>query len=70
VLLAIIFGYLLVLAAFTMMAELFLGLAFWKLVASNASITDVDSLRSVRARGEDRALAGEGLADALNVGSY
>jgi len=70
VLLAIIFGYLLVLAAFTMMAELFLGLAFWKLVASNASITEVDSLRSVRARGEDRALAGEGLADALNVGSY
>ena len=70
VLLAIIMGYLLVLAAFTMVAELFLGLAFWKLVASNAAITGVHSLRSVMARGEDRALAGEGLADALNVGSY
>lgn len=70
VLAAIVFGYLLLLAAFSLMAELFLGLGFWKLVARGASITGVDSLRSVKARGEDTALAGEGLADALNVGAY
>ena len=70
VLLAIIFGYLLLLAAFSLMAELFLGLGFWKLVAQGASITGLDSLRDVRARGEDTRLGGEGLADALNVGAY
>lgn len=70
VLLAIIFGYLLLLAAFSMMVELFLGLGFWKLVATGATVTGVDSLRSVKARGEDASLAGEGLADALNVGAY
>lgn len=70
VLLAIVLGYLLVLAAFTLMSELFLGYGFWRLVALNASITGLDSLRSVRARAEDPALAGEGLADALNVGGY
>jgi hypothetical protein len=70
VLLAIIFGYLLLLAAFSLMAELFLGLGFWKLVANGATITGIESLRSVKARGEDTALAGEGLADALNVGAY
>jgi hypothetical protein len=70
VLLAIVFGYLLLLGAFTLMAELFLGLGFWKLIAQGASITGLDSLDNVRARGEDRALAGEGLADALNVGAY
>lgn len=70
VLLAIAFGYLLLLAAFTLVAELFLGLGFWKLIASNARIVGIDSLATVRARGEDTALAGEGLADALNVGAY
>ncbi|HEV7344915.1 MAG TPA: DUF898 family protein [Devosia sp.] len=70
VLLAIILGYLLLLGAFTMMVELFLGLGFWKLVAQGASVIGIDSLASVRARDEDRSLAGEGLADALNVGAY
>lgn len=70
VLVAIIFGYLLLLGAFSLMVELFLGLGLWKVVARGASITGLDSLGSVRARGEDKALAGEGLADALNVGSY
>lgn len=69
-LVAIVLGYLLILAAFTLMAELFLGLGFWKLIASNATVTGLASLGSVRARDEDRALAGEGLADALNVGAY
>lgn len=70
VLLAIIFGYLLLLGAFSLIAELFLGLGFWKLVANSATITGIESLRTVKARGEDTALAGEGLADALNVGAY
>jgi hypothetical protein len=70
VLLAIIFGYLLLLGAFSLMVELFLGLGFWKMVARGATITGIDSLRSVRARDEDTTLAGEGLADALNVGAY
>lgn len=70
VLVAIIFGYLLLLGAFSLMAELFLGLGFWKLVATSASISGIDSLGSVRARGEDTRLGGEGLADALNVGAY
>jgi uncharacterized membrane protein YjgN (DUF898 family) len=70
VLLAIVFGYLLLLGAFSLMVELFLGLGFWKLVAQGASITGLDSLRDVKARGEDARLGGEGLADALNVGAY
>jgi hypothetical protein len=70
VLLAIIFGYLLLLGAFSLMVELFLGLGFWKVVAKGATVTGVDSLRSVKARDEDTSLAGEGLADALNVGAY
>ena len=67
---AVVVGYLLLLAAFSFMHQLFVGLAFWKTVASNATVTNVGSLRSVRARAEDKALAGEGLADALNVGAY
>jgi hypothetical protein len=70
VLVAVVIGYLLILAAFSFMYELIIGLGFWKLVARNATITDVASLRGVRARGEDTTLAGEGLADALNVGAY
>jgi hypothetical protein len=70
VLLAIIFGYLLLLGAFSLMVELFLGLGFWKMVAKGATVTGIDSLRSVKARDEDTTLAGEGLADALNVGAY
>ena len=69
-LVAIIVGYLLILGAFSLMSELFVGLGFWKLIANGATIAGVESLRSVRARDEDMALAGEGLADALNVGAY
>lgn len=39
-------------------------------MARGGSITGLESLRTVRARDEDTALAGEGLADALNVGAY
>ena len=67
---AVVVGYLLILAAFNFMRELFIGLGFWKHVANSATITNVASLSGVRARGEDKTLAGEGLADALNVGAY
>lgn len=70
VLLAIILGYLLLFGAFTLMSELFIGLGYWTLVARGATVTGIDSLASVSARGEDPRLAGEGLADALNVGAY
>jgi uncharacterized membrane protein YjgN (DUF898 family) len=70
VLVLVVLGYLLILGAFAMMSELFLGLGFWKLVARGTTITGIESLRTVQARGEDTAVGGEGLADALNVGAY
>lgn len=69
-LLAIVAGYLLILGGLNLTRELFLSLAFWKLVANGARITDIDSLDTVGARAEDTSLGGEGLADALNVGAY
>lgn len=63
-------GYLVSLAALGLMAEVYLDCGYWMLVARGASITGLDSLGSVRAGDEDKALAGEGLADALNVGSF
>ena len=67
---AIITGYLLVLGGFSWASEVFLGFGFWRLVAHGARISGLETLSSVRARDEDRALGGEGLADALNVGAY
>ena len=69
-LLAILAGYLLVLGAFSLMSELFLGLGYWTLLARGARIAGLESLSDVCARGEDTAIGGEGLADALNVGAY
>ncbi len=63
-------GYLVSLAALGLMAEVYLDCGYWMLVARGASITGLESLSSVRAGHEDKALAGEGLADALNVGSF
>ena len=63
-------AYLFAAAVLSLLAELFISYGFWRLVARNAAIAGVESLRSVRARQEDDALAGEGLADALNVGAY
>ncbi len=67
---ALALGYMVLLASFAAMAELYLSLGFWKAVANGTTIENVDSLRSVRAGAEDTSLAGEGLADALNVGAY
>lgn len=68
--LGLILGYLVVLGSFGLLGEVFLGYGYWMLVARGATFTNADSLDSVRAAGEDHALAGEGLADALNVGAY
>jgi uncharacterized membrane protein YjgN (DUF898 family) len=62
--------YLVVLGAFGLLAEVILGFGWWKLLARSATISSPDSVRSVRATPEDRALVGQGLADALNVGAY
>jgi hypothetical protein len=62
--------YLLAIGALRLFGEVILGFGYWRAVARGASISNVWTLRSVRAGAEDRALAGEGLADALNVGSY
>jgi hypothetical protein len=67
---AIILAYLALLSAWAILSETVLGFGYWATVARNATIASPDSLRSVRATREDTALAGEGLADALNVGAY
>lgn len=69
-LVAVVLGYLLVFGAYIAMRDLFIGLGFWRLVAQGASISDLHSIANIQARGEDKALVGEGLADALNVGAY
>lgn len=66
----LIVAYLVVLGAFGMLAEVVLSFGWWRLLALGASLSNPDSLRSVRATAEDRALIGQGLADALNVGAY
>ena len=68
--LVLIIIYLIVLGAFGMLAELILGLGWWKLLARGATIEKPESLTTVAATAEDRALVGQGLADALNVGAY
>jgi uncharacterized membrane protein YjgN (DUF898 family) len=66
----LIVAYLVVLGAFGLLAELILAYGWWRLLARSATISSPDTLRSVRATGEDRSLIGQGLADALNVGAY
>jgi hypothetical protein len=64
------FTYLAVIAIFSLLSEVFLGYGYWMLVARGASVANLESLDSVRVAAEDKSLAGEGLADALNVGAY
>lgn len=66
----VIAAYLVLLGAFGLLAEIILSFGWWKLLARGATITNAASLETVRATAEDRALIGEGLADALNVGAY
>ncbi|MDB5507408.1 MAG: hypothetical protein JWR75_2046 [Devosia sp.] len=66
----LVIGYLLVFGTFTLLWEIILGFGFWRLIARGTVLTNPDSLKTVQARAEDHSLAGEGLADALNVGAY
>ena len=66
----LILAYLIVLGAFGMLAEVILSFGWWRLLARGATVVNPDSLRTVRSTAEDRALIGQGLADALNVGAY
>lgn len=66
----LIVAYLVVLGAFGLLAELILAYGWWRLLARSATISNPDSLKTVRAAIEDRSLIGQGLADALNVGAY
>ena len=66
----LILAYLVVLGAFGLLAELILACGWWRLLARSATITNPDSVRTVRSTAEDRSLIGQGLADALNVGAY
>ncbi len=45
-------------------------LGVWRVVVDTLEIADIAGLDRVSAADEDKALAGEGLADALNVGSF
>jgi hypothetical protein len=63
-------GYLALLATFAVLGEVVLAFGYWKLVAREARIANADSLKLVRASGEDPSLMGEGIASALNLGSY
>jgi uncharacterized membrane protein YjgN (DUF898 family) len=62
--------YLVFLGLWGVLSELVLAFGYWKIVARGSSIENIESLSSVRAAGSESPLAGEGLADALNVGAY
>ena len=66
----VIGGYLVGFASFSLLAETILDFGYWKAVASRATLSNVENLATIRAIDEDQALVGEGLADALNVGSF
>lgn len=67
---ALIGIYLTLLATIALLSEIILACGWWILLARGARVSNVESLASVRSTPEDRALVGEGLADALNVGAY
>ena len=67
VLIAFYLGFL---GLWNLLSEMVLAVGYWKVVARGAQITNIDALDTVRAAGTESPLAGEGLADALNVGAY
>ena len=62
--------YLGFLGLWNLLSEMVLAVGYWKIVARGAHITNIDALDTTRAAGAESPLAGEGLADALNVGAY
>lgn len=69
-LIAIALAYLVVVAAYSLLWEIIISFGYWKLVARNTVIANIDTLSTVRAQGDESPNIGEGLADALNVGAY
>ncbi len=67
VLIAFYLGFL---GLWNLLSELVLAVGYWKIAARGAQITNIEALDTVRAAGTESPLAGEGLADALNVGAY
>jgi len=63
-------GYLVTVSTFTLLGEVFIDCGYWMLVSRNAVITNLESLDGTLATAEDKSVAGEGLADALNVGAF
>lgn len=66
----LILAYLVVLGALGLLAEVVLGFGWWRLLARATTIANPDDMQTVKSAPEDRALIGQGLADALNVGAY
>lgn len=62
--------YLGAIAVLSLVAELFIGFTFWKMVVRNLNIDNVETLDSVRAFSAESPAVGEGLADALGSGGY
>jgi hypothetical protein len=62
--------YLAFLAVLAILAELVFGLGYWRLVARGVVIENENDLRTIRAKGQESTLTGQGLADALNVWAY
>lgn len=68
---AIVVGvYLVGFGTFSLLVETIVDFGLWKAVARSTTVANLESLRGVRATDEDKALVGEGLADALNVGAF
>lgn len=62
--------YLVFLGLWGVLSELVLAFGYWKIVARGTRVENLDRLGTIRAAGVESTLAGEGLADALNVGAY
>ncbi|MBU1175240.1 MAG: DUF898 domain-containing protein [Alphaproteobacteria bacterium] len=62
--------YLAFVGLWSALAETIMGFGYWKIVVRRARVDNIESLNSARAAGTESPLAGEGLADALNVGVY
>lgn len=69
-LVGIVGGYLSSIGTLGLMGEVFIDLGYWMLVARGARVIGIETLDDVAAGAEDPSVIGEGLSDALNVGSF
>jgi hypothetical protein len=63
-----IVGYLVLMLGYSVINQVVVKLALWRLVVDSLDITGIAALNRVRAQGQPSSPFGEGLADALNVG--